>query len=137
MITYTSQWSHPLSSKETVLAVVATGHTPPPPFGDSDLDSIQGLGIAGFKKDHQELIFFGFGSAALAKALVKALKQTISNATEVADFNEDFSEALKQHGEDPDMQARWVGLGISASGLEKLGAKLEELPAGPGRDAFQ
>lgn len=119
------------------LAATNPGQTSPSPFSASDLDSIQGLGIAGFKKDSQELIFVTFGSAPESRALVKALKPRLSNAAEVADFNEDFSEARNQHGEDPDLESRWVGLGITASGLEKLGANLDELPAGSGRDAFR
>jgi Dyp-type peroxidase family len=115
----------------------SSAQTPPSPFREGDLDSIQGIGIAGFKKDHQELIFVTFGAPPASKALVKALRHRISHAAEVGDFNEDFSEALHQHGQDPDLTALWVGIGISASGLEKLGASLDELPAGAGRDAFR
>src|ERR1700682_1402733 len=111
--------------------------TLPSPFTESDLDSIQGIGIAGFKKDHQELIFMTFGSTPMSKTLINALKPKIANAAEVADFNEDFSEARHQHGEDPDQKALWIGFGISASGLEKLGANLDGMPPGPGRDAFR
>ena len=112
--------------------------TPPraaSPFGDADLASIQGLGIAGFKKDHQELLFLTFGSASKAKTLIAALVPRIANAAEVRAFNAAFSQALHRHGEDPEMQALWVGLGVSASGLEKVGANLAELPPA-GRAAF-
>jgi Dyp-type peroxidase family len=112
--------------------------TPPQvasPFGDADLASIQGLGIAGFKKDHQELLFLTFGSASKAKTLIAALIPRLADAAEVSAFNIAFSRAVHQHGEDPEMQALWVGLGVSASGLEKLGANLAELPSA-GRDAF-
>lgn len=34
------------------------------------------------------------------------------------------------------MQALWIGLGLFASGMDKLGANVNELPAGSGRDAF-
>src|ERR1700682_1209715 len=118
---------------------MATGSAAPSaesPFADSDLEAIQGIGIAGFKKDHQELIFLTLGSRADAKALVGALSQRVANAEEVADFNEDFSAALHAHGQDPDMKALWTGLGISASGLAKLGAALSDMTSGPGRDAF-
>src|ERR1700680_4748599 len=94
--------------------------TPPglaSPFEDTDLASIQGVGIAGFKKDHQELMFLTFGSTANAKGLTAALVPRLANAAEVGAFNAVFSQALHEHGEDPEMQALWVGLGISASGL--------------------
>ncbi len=118
--------------------MITTSQAQPTPqaFSDADLESIQGIGIAGFKKDHQELIFLTFGAGAAAKALVAALASRVASAEEVGDFNEDFSEALHKHGHDPDMKALWVGLGISASGLDKLGANFNELPAGAGRDAF-
>lgn len=107
----------------------------PTPFADGDLDSIQGVGIARFKKNHQELIFFTFGSTG-ARRMCARLHPLISSASEVADFNEDYSEARRQHGLDPDMRSLWVGLGISASGLAKLGVDLGTLPPGPGSDAF-
>jgi Dyp-type peroxidase family len=104
-------------------------------FSQSDLSAIQGLGIAGFKKDHQALIFFVMEQAT-AKGLVSVLRPRVANAEEVADFNEDFSEALHEHGREPNLMALWVGLGFSAAGLAKLGVDLAGLPAGPGLDAF-
>jgi len=109
---------------------------PPPAFNDSDLASIQGLGIAGFRKDHQELIFFTLPAGASAKTLVGHLLPKIASAQDVGGFNREFSAYRAAHGEDPKITACWVGLGASASGLEKLGVNLSELPPGAGHDAF-
>ena len=38
-----------------------------PAFTDAQLHNIQGLGIAGFRKDHQELIFVRLGDVAGAR----------------------------------------------------------------------
>jgi Dyp-type peroxidase family len=104
-------------------------------FSPSDLSAIQGLGIAGFKKDHQEVIFFRM-EPATAKELVSVLRPRVANAREVADFNRDFSAALHQHGGEPKLAVLWIGLGFSAAGLAKLGVDLTGLPAGQGLDAF-
>lgn len=54
-------------------------------------------------------------------------------------FNDDFSEARARLGTDPntdELEATWIATLISASGYRKLNVNLDELPPGPGKDAF-
>jgi Dyp-type peroxidase family len=105
---------------------------------DDQARNIQGVGIAGFRKDHQELIFVRVDEPTQALGLLRELTLRTANAWEVKHFNDLFSE-IKDRGSDPDatVQATWVAILLSAAGLGKLGVALSELPAGDGYDAFK
>jgi Dyp-type peroxidase family len=101
--------------------------------------NIQGISIAGFKKDHQQLLFVRFGDdAARTRRLLEYLAHRTDSAWEVRKFNDLFSE-LRRRERQPEetVRATWTGTLISASGFRKLGVNLDELPAGPGSDAFR
>src|ERR1700693_5765414 len=104
---------------------------------DTQAQNIQGLGIAGFRKDRQQLIFVRIKDAKKARKLVGKLAQRTANAWEVKAFNDLFSEvrARGREGEGT-IKATWVGALFSASGLAKLGIGFDDLPAGDCRDAF-
>jgi Dyp-type peroxidase family len=100
--------------------------------------NIQGIGIAGFRKDTQQLIFARIDNAKKARTLLRELSHITANAWEVKTFNELFSE-IRHRGRQAEggVRATWVGTLISASGLKKLGANLDELPGDEGFIAFK
>jgi Dyp-type peroxidase family len=105
-------------------------------FSDDDLKNIQGLGLAGFKKDHSHLLFVRFTSQASGRALMTALSGRVASAWEVGRFNEVFAETRQRSGVE-NLEATWIGLGLSSAGLAQLGVDAgNELGAGAGTDAF-
>jgi Dyp-type peroxidase family len=106
-----------------------------PAFTDEQLHNVQGFGIAGFRKDHQELVFVRFGDAKGGRKLLRRLQPRVSSAWEVGTFNEVFSEVRKRTGEEV-LKATWVGVLISGAGYRALGVPLTGLPAGEGSTAF-
>jgi Dyp-type peroxidase family len=100
--------------------------------------NIQGIGIAGFRKDHQQLIFARFDDPQEALSLLGELAHRTANAWEVRQFNDLYSEIRDRGREDEGaVKATWVATLLSASGLKKLEVNLDELPAGAGYDAFK
>src|ERR1019366_9221983 len=72
-----------------------------PPFTDAQLQQIQGFGIAGFRKDHQETLFVRIASPAGGKQLLTLLAPQIACAWEVGTFNALFKEVLGRTGDEP------------------------------------
>lgn len=106
-------------------------------LSEEQAKNIQGLGIAGFRKDRQQLIFLRIEDAKKAHKLLAELANRTANAWEVKQFNDLFSEirARGREGEGT-VKATWVATLLSASGLKKLDIGFDDLPAGEGRDAF-
>jgi Dyp-type peroxidase family len=106
-------------------------------FTDDQLRDIQGIGIAGFKKNYSHFMFVGFGDQASGRALIARVAPLVGTAWEVGRFNEVFSEIRHRNGEEL-LKATWVGFGISSSGYTKLGVNLDaDLPLGEGNSAFK
>ena len=102
-------------------------------------ENVQGVGLAGFRKDHQELLFVRFGEAKKARRLIGHIAPTVASHKEVAAFNSLFSEIRGRGGEAADawtVQATWLAVGLTAVGMEELGADLSGLPEGEGKAAF-
>jgi Dyp-type peroxidase family len=108
-------------------------------FTEPEEQSIQAIGLARFRKDHQELIFLRFGSPAGASRLLGELAPRVASLWEVKRFNDLFSEVSGRAtgGQEGIVEATWVGLGISASGYRALGVNLDELGATSGAEAFK
>src|ERR1700694_663977 len=105
---------------------------------DAQAQNIQGIGIPGFRKDQQQLIFVRIDDPKKALHLVDELSSRTANAWEVKRFNDQFSEMRQRSGSDPDeLEATWVATLMSSNGYRKLGVNLDELPVGPGTDAFK
>jgi len=105
-------------------------------FSVAQLQDIQGFGIAGFKKDHQQLMFFRFGDPASGRRFLGWLEAQTASAWEVGSFNQLFSEIkARTDGEEP-ICATWIGVLISAMGYQALGVGTTSLPAGEGTNAF-
>jgi Dyp-type peroxidase family len=107
-----------------------------PPIPDSDLQNIQGLGLGGYRKDQQHLLFVRFGDPQAARRLLAGLSVQIASAWGVNAFNQLFAEIKQRSGEDV-IEATWLGLGISGHGYQKLGVDLTELGSSEGANAFQ
>lgn len=107
-----------------------------PDIAASDLKDVQGISVAGFRKDHQELIGVRFGPTTPTMRLIGHLADRTANAFEVARFNDVFSEIKHRIGEGV-IEATWVGTAISAAGYAKLGVDLTPLGTGEGFDAFR
>jgi len=104
---------------------------------DEQLRNIQGLGLAGFRKDIQDLIGVRFRSADAGRRLLKVATPLTANAWEVRAFNALFSEIRRRTGGmERIVEATWHGLLISAKGYSVLGVNTNELPAGEGSAAF-
>jgi Dyp-type peroxidase family len=105
-------------------------------FTPEQEQTIQGVGLARFRKDNRRLMFVRFGEAAGARRLLAELAPRVSSLWEVRLFNEVFSEARRRDREGI-VSATWVALGLTARAYGKLGVNLEELGAGTGVQAFK
>src|SRR5205085_1489284 len=76
---------------------------------DAQAKNIQGVGIAGFRKDHQQLIAVRIDDAQRARRLVRELAERTANAWEVKRFNELFSE-IRSRGREAEesIEATWL-----------------------------
>ncbi len=106
-----------------------------PAFTDSQLQDIQGFGIAGFRKDHQELLCVQFGDPAAARRLLAWLLPLTASAWEVGMFNRVFSQVRARTGAEA-LSAIWTAVLISSAGFKALGVATSGLPAGEGTNAF-
>ena len=106
-----------------------------PAFTTQQLQDIQGFGIAGFRKDNQELIFLRVGDPAGGRRFLGWLQPRIASAWEVGTFNGVFSE-IKSRSKAETIGATWVAVLVSAAGYEALGVSTVGLPAGEGTNAF-
>lgn len=98
-------------------------------------EEIQGNILAGFNKDHQIFLFLAFPDADKGRTWLSDLIPRIATTREVATFNAQFSQALRNRGgDDPEnLQAKWVNVGLTASGIRKLApnreAEFQSFPA--------
>jgi hypothetical protein len=99
-------------------------------------DNVQGLGLAGFRKDHQELLFVHFADAKRARRLLSHLAPNVASHNEVTAFNRLFSEIKRRRGEEGTIEASWLGLALTAQGFSELGVDLGGLGSTEGATAF-
>ncbi len=116
------------------MTVVPTPTTAPA-FTDAELDQIQGFGIAGFRKDHQETLFVRIGAPTGGQQLLGWLQPQIATASEVGAFNMLFKEVRARLNREPPLAAVWTAVMVSAAGLRALGVPTADLTAS-GADAF-
>ncbi|WP_406276752.1 Dyp-type peroxidase [Streptomyces sp. NBC_00191] len=86
---------------------------------------IQGDVIAGFKKDHVQLLFLKFDDATRARTWLRRLKPRIATTRQVAAFNAAFSKARGNTGGDDPMAltAVWRSVSFTHSGMQTLTGK--------------
>ncbi|WP_234046009.1 Dyp-type peroxidase [Streptomyces adelaidensis] len=83
---------------------------------------IQGDVLAGFKKDHMQLVFLRFEDQQLTRTWLKQLRPLIATTGQVAKFNREFSRARSYSGgDDPqNLNALWYGISFTFAGLQFL-----------------
>lgn len=97
-----------------------TAYDPALPLRSST--EIQGDIIAGFKKDHVQLLFLTFRAPAAARGWLKALRPRIATTRDVTTYNEEFRRAHKLTG-GGDLERRkavWRGIAFTHAGLTVL-----------------
>jgi Dyp-type peroxidase family len=98
---------------------------PPAPSPDLPLKvstDIQGDVLAPFNKDNRVYLFYAFPDQASGRAWLVELIPSIANTNDVASFNAAFSAARAANGgvDPPNMQATWVNVSLTFSGLTTL-----------------
>ncbi len=83
---------------------------------------IQGDVLAGFKKDHMQLVFLRFENQQKTHTWLKQLRPLIATTSQVAKFNREFSRARSYSGgDDPkNLNALWYGISFTFEGLRFL-----------------
>jgi Dyp-type peroxidase family len=95
---------------------------------DDELRDIQG-GLIGFNKDHQQFHYVNFHDGAGAKQLLTELLPQLANGYEVLRFNAAYGENRRHHGDPEALQATWVNLWLTRTGLTVLDApSFDSLP---------
>ncbi|ALC22512.1 Dyp-type peroxidase [Streptomyces pristinaespiralis] len=86
---------------------------------------IQGDVLAGFKKDHVQLLFLKFDDATRARTWLRRLKPRIATTRQVAAFNAAFSAARRNTGgDDPKaLNAVWRSVSFTHGGIRTLTGK--------------
>jgi Dyp-type peroxidase family len=86
---------------------------------------IQGDVLAGFKKDHVQLLFLKFDDATRARTWLRRLKPRIATTRQVAAFNAAFSAARgNTGGDDPKaLNAVWRSVSFTHGGIQTLTGK--------------
>jgi Dyp-type peroxidase family len=93
-----------------------------------DTDNVQGNILAGFNKDHQTFLFVNFADGCDAHGWLDAIVPDIATTTEVAAFNGLFSRINARRGRElGTVQATWVNVALSASGMAALGVAAADL----------
>src|SRR5438552_1708729 len=97
-----------------------------------ELDEIQGNILAGFNKDHASFLFLALpDDQAQAKAWLAGIVDEVATTTEVAAFNALFKVIRRRHHDRETVEATWMNLAFTHTGLAKLGvaqADLDQLP---------
>jgi Dyp-type peroxidase family len=91
-----------------------------PPLRSSE--NIQGNVLSAFNKDHARFVLVSLPTEAKqARAWLAEVEPLVATVREVEDFNEEFSRRRREAPTDlASMAARWVGLGLTVTGLRKL-----------------
>jgi Dyp-type peroxidase family len=85
------------------------------------LGRIQGNGVAGFRQDHQAMVFGRITRAPAFRSWLAALVPTIATARQVLDHNRRFRELREARGAEPaELVATWRNVAFTAAGLRRL-----------------
>lgn len=101
-----------------------------------DIAQIQGNVLAGFNKDHQAFLFVAFTDPARARSWLAAVNPEVATTDEVQAYNSLFRTIHQRRGHASNVvQATWMNLALSASGLRALGLPAEVVDTMP--EAFR
>jgi Dyp-type peroxidase family len=95
------------------------------------LGNIQGNILAGFNKDHQAFLLVNFPEGSDPKGWLAEAAAHVATSEEVATFNALFKAARARRGNEHALEATWMNLAISASGLQRLGIPQAEFETFP------
>ena len=91
-----------------------------------DIQEIQGNSLAGFNKDHQQLVVLRIQSVVAARSWLRRILPAINTLAEVGHFNATFRIQRVRLGRDPDgMIATWANIAFSYPALSLLTSKAE------------
>lgn len=94
-----------------------------------DRNDIQG-NLVGFNKDHQLLVFVSFPDTTSGKSFLHAIEPDIATASEVRRFNALYKKITARGAARGTIEATWLNVALSASGLATIGAPgMESFPA--------
>jgi Dyp-type peroxidase family len=101
---------------------MATATTDPQNLFLRENSEIQGDVLAGFKKDHMQLLFLRFEDQQMTRTWLKQLRPLIAVTSQVARFNREYSRARSYSGgDDPKkLNALWYGISFTFEGLKFL-----------------
>lgn len=104
----------------------------PGALGQASFDEIQGNILAGFSKDFASFLFFVLPQdQASARAWLNEVVPEVATTTEVKAFNDLFKLVKTRHREREVVEATWMNLAFTFTGLQALGvaqADLDQLP---------
>jgi Dyp-type peroxidase family len=95
------------------------------------VDNIQGNILAAFNKDHQTFLFVNFPDGSDPKGWLAEITPQVATTAEVAQFNALFKTARARRGNEHALEATWMNLAITASGLQRIGVPQAELETFP------
>lgn len=96
-----------------------------------NLDKIQGNILAGFKKDFQSFLFLTFTDTVEARRWLKDITPDVATTEEVKLFNDVFKKIKSRRGVEGVVEATWMNVAFSHSGLQALGVASHELDSFP------
>jgi Dyp-type peroxidase family len=97
----------------------------------ADLDEIQGNILAGFNKDHASFLFLLLPEQARARTWLGEIVDEVATTTEVKAFNDLFKMVRARHHDRETVEATWMNLAFTFTGLQALAvaeADLAQLP---------
>src|SRR5260370_1877694 len=107
-------------------------------FSQEELNTSQGMGLVGFRKEYQHFVFVTFSDRESGRQLLSQLANRVAASWEVSAFKALFSEIKPRYGREGIIGATWIGLALSDNGFQKLGVNLDgEMPAGDSSTAFK
>jgi Dyp-type peroxidase family len=93
------------------------------------VQDVQGNVAPGFRKGYQALLLVRFPDRAAPHDWLTELNPRVTSAREVLDFVRERRLARERRpGSELDLRATWVNVGLSASGLARLGADVSAFP---------
>lgn len=106
---------------------VPVGQVSQPPSDSPRLDQIQGNILGGFNKDRQTFLFLNFPSQDIGRSWLAKAAKDVATSEEVIAFNQLFKAIRRRRGAEGTVQATWMNLAFSFSGLQVLGVSDTDL----------
>src|SRR5215212_822087 len=92
-----------------------------------DSEEIQGNVLGAFNKDDMTFLLLNFTNQDGARNWLKEVLPRVTTTKELEDWNTEFSNRRRASGQDPNMQAVWVNVGLTIDGLRALADDFDSL----------